>query len=644
MTKYFMVLPWIVLMPLLGALITGLFSRRIGEKVAGVVATLAIFSSFGMALYAWWFLMAESDPDTVYSWVLYKFLDTGFINLDIAFHLDRLSAVMVLVVTGVSSFIHLYSIGYMHGDRSAARYFSHLNMFVFFMLLLVLGKNLLVMFVGWEGVGLSSYLLIGFWFDDMEKAKAGKKAFIVNRIGDFGFLLAVFLLLMYNGGDLDFASLEAWSLSGAQPVLNSTNMTVICLLLFIGACGKSAQIPLYVWLPDAMAGPTPVSALIHAATMVTAGVYMVARLSFLYVHAPMAMAVVAGVGALTALFAATIGIAQRDIKKVLAYSTVSQLGYMFLAVGTGAYAAGIFHLTTHAFFKACLFLGAGSVIHAMHGEQDIFKMGGLKKKMPWTHLTFLISTLAIAGIPPLSGFFSKDEILTATFLSETAYPGLYKVFWLMAVTGAFITAFYMMRMYWLTFRGSTRASAEAWSKAHESPWTMTVPLVVLALAATVAGAIGIPGEHNIFHHWMAPVVGAYTTPVVHASAVVHWGLIVLSVVVASAGLLVGWMLYRKGPDGAPARLAAALKPLHKLVENKYYVDEFYNLVIVRPLVGLARFCHRVIDVIFIDTLGVNGSAFVVKALGVAPRIYHNGNVQRYLFAIVLGLACLWIVL
>jgi NADH-quinone oxidoreductase subunit L len=644
MTKYFMVLPWIVFLPLIGFLFTGIFARRLSEKVAGTIATLAIFTSFGLSVYAYWYLLHEPNPGTTYAWVLYKFLDTGFINLDIAFYLDRLSAVMVLVVTGVSSLIHLYSIGYMRGDRSAARYFSHLNMFVFFMLLLVLGKNLLVMFVGWEGVGLSSYLLIGFWFDDMSKAKAGKKAFIVNRIGDFGFLLGMFLLLMYNTGSLDIGSLEMWAASGAQPVQNSVNMTVICLLLFVGAVGKSAQIPLYVWLPDAMAGPTPVSALIHAATMVTAGVYMVARLSFLYVHAPVAMAVVAGVGALTALYAATIGIAQRDIKKVLAYSTVSQLGYMFLAVGTGAYAAGVFHLTTHAFFKACLFLGAGSVIHAMHGEQDIFKMGGLKKKMPWTHLTFLVSTLAIAGIPPFSGFFSKDQILTATFLSNTAYPGLYKVYWAMAVAGAFITAFYMMRMYWLTFMGQTRASESTFEKAHESPWTMTLPLVVLALAAATAGVLGIPGESNIFHHWLAPVVGNYTTPLAHASAAMHWGLIALSVVVAAAGLLVGYAMYRKGIDGPPARLAAAFKPIHRLVENKYYVDEIYDLLIVKPLVALARFCHRIVDVILIDTLGVNGSAFAVKALGVVPRIYHNGNVQRYLFAIVLGLVCLWIVL
>ena len=642
--KEFLAIPWIVFLPAIGFLITGFFGKKLGDRVSGYIATGAVFGAFGVALYCYWYLLNEPNAETVYAYKLYTFLGTGFLNIDIALYFDRLSAVMALVVTGVSSFIHLYSTGYMHGDRSFSRYFSHLNMFVFFMLLLVLGKNLLVMFVGWEGVGLCSYLLIGFWYEDMEKAVAGKKAFIVNRIGDFGFLLAIFLLLMYNHGSLDFNSLEAWAASGATPVQNQTNMTVICLLLIVGACGKSAQIPLYVWLPDAMAGPTPVSALIHAATMVTAGVYMVARLSFLYVHAPIAMAVVAGVGALTALFAATIGLTQRDIKKVLAYSTVSQLGYMFLAVGTGAYAAGVFHLTTHAFFKACLFLGAGSVIHAMHGQQDIFKMGGLGKKMRITQLTFLISTLAISGVPPLSGFFSKDEILTMAFLSETAFPGLYKVFWLMAVVGAFITAFYMMRVYWLTFHGERRMGEAAWAKVHESPFSMTIALMVLALAATVAGPLGLPGEANIFHHWLEPVVGAYTTTVAHASHAVHYGLIGLSIVVAGCGLLAAWTIYRKGPEGPAAKLAAAAGPVHKLLLDKYYIDELYNLIIVRPLIGLARFCHRVIDAVFIDLLAVNGSAFAVRAAGVLPRLYHNGNVQRYMFAIVVGVVCLWIVL
>ena len=640
--KTLLAVPWIVLLPAIGALLVGFLGKRWGDRFAAGVANLAVFGSFGAALYSYWYLLHEGI-DTLYVWTVYTFLDTGFLLIDIGFQFDRLSAVMALVVTGVSSFIHLYSIGYMKGDRSYARFFSHLNMFVFFMLLLVLGKNMLVMFIGWEGVGLSSYLLIGFWFEDMAKAKAGKKAFIVNRIGDFGFLLALFLLLLYNNGSVDFLSLEAWAGSGVSSVANEMNMTVICLLLFLGACGKSAQIPLYVWLPDAMAGPTPVSALIHAATMVTAGVYMVARLSFLFVHAPIAMAVVAGIGALTALYAATIGLAQRDIKKVLAYSTISQLGYMFLAVGSGAFAAGIFHLTTHAFFKACLFLGAGSVIHALSGEQDIFKMGGLRKKMPVTWATFGIATLAIAGIPPLAGFFSKDEILTAVFLSQTQFPLLYKVYWGMAMAGAFITAFYMMRVFWLTFHGKTRMSDADFGHAHESPWNMSTALVVLAIAAALGGFMGIPGEHNYFHHWLQPVVGGYSFTLVHASAALHWSLIGLSVFVGAAGLAGAFFIYRHGPKGA-AGLARAAGPVHKLVENKYYVDELYGVVIVRPLKALASFCHKVVDAFFIDLLAANGSAFTVKALGVLPRMLHNGNVRSYLFAMVVGLLCLWVVL
>jgi len=612
-------LPLIILLPAVGAMVTGLLSRRLSEHVAGLIANLAIFASFGVAAFTWWMMYSDPREGVTYAWVLYRFLDTGAAQVDVAFYFDRLSAIMVLVVTGVSSLIHLYSVGYMHGDRSAARYFSHLNMFVFFMLLLVMGKNLLVMFVGWEGVGLSSYLLIGFWYEDGEKATAGQKAFVVNRIGDFGFLLAIFLLLLYNQGDVDLLSLETWAASGTEPTLNAGNMTLITLLLFLGAAGKSAQLPLYVWLPDATAGPTPVSALIHAATVVTAGVYMVARLSFLYHLAPMAMAVVATVGAATAVFAATIGLVQRDITKILAYSTVSQLGYMFLAVGTGAYAAGIFHLTTHAFFKACLFLGAGSVIHAMAGEQDIFRFGGLGKKMRITQVTFLVSTLAIAGLPPLAGFFSKDAILLHAFGGDTPYPMLYKALWGLGLAGAAMTAFYMMRLYWLTFRGERRMDDHAWEHAHESPWTMTVPLVVLAGAAAVAGALGIPGEHDIIHHREIPLIG-------------------ISVAVAAAGLIAAWLLYRGGPEGAPARLAAALQPIHKTLSKKYWVDEAYDLVVVRPLRFVARWTHLIGDRVFIDTLGVHGSAFGVKLLGVFPRLYQNGDLHRYLAAIILAAA------
>ncbi|MBM4370278.1 MAG: NADH-quinone oxidoreductase subunit L [Deltaproteobacteria bacterium] len=633
-------LPLILLLPAAGALLTGLLGRRLSKPVAGFIATLAVFASFGVAAVCWWMLAREPSPDASYAWVLYRFLETGAARVDIALYLDRLSAVMALVVTGVSAFIHLYSLGYMHGDRSATRYFSHLNMFVFFMLLLVLGKNLLVMFVGWEGVGLSSYLLIGFWYEDGEKAAAGQKAFVVNRIGDFGFLLAIFLLLLYNQGDVDFLSLQGWAASGAEPTRNPANMTLITLLLFLGAVGKSAQLPLYVWLPDAMAGPTPVSALIHAATMVTAGVYMVARLSFLFHLAPLAMAVVATVGAATALFAATIGLVQRDIKKVLAYSTVSQLGYMFLAVGTGAYAAGIFHLTTHAFFKACLFLGAGSVIHAMAGEQDLLRYGGLGRKMRVTQLTFLVSTLAIAGLPPLAGFFSKDAILFGAFAGETPYPALYKFLWAAGVAGAALTAFYMTRLYWLTFHGEPRMDGHRWDHAHESPWTMTLPLVVLAVAAATAGLLGIPGEHDLFHHWLSPVVAATEVRIPEAAHHLELPLMGISVAAAVAGLLIAYLLYRRGPGGAPARLAATFAPVHRTLLAKYWVDELYDQVVIRPLRWTARWVFRLVDRVAIDLMAVHGSAFAVKALGVIPRLAQNGDLHRYLAAILVAAALL----
>ncbi|MBM4355032.1 MAG: NADH-quinone oxidoreductase subunit L [Deltaproteobacteria bacterium] len=633
--KLFAAIPVIILLPAIGG-------KRWGDRFAAVVTNAAVFSSFGVSLYAWWYLRNDVEG-MVYLYKLYPFLKTDLLNIGLDFRFDRLSAVMCLVVTGVSSLIHLYSTGYMKGDRSYARFFSHLNMFVFFMLLLVLGANLVVMFAGWEGVGLSSYLLIGFWYEDMEKAVAGKKAFVVNRIGDFGFLLGMLMLLMYNHGSVDFFALERFANSGMPPVANELNMTVICLLLFLGAVGKSAQIPLYVWLPDAMAGPTPVSALIHAATMVTAGVYMVARLSFLFVHAPIAMAVVAGVGATTALFAATIGLAQTDIKKVLAYSTVSLFGYMFLAVGAGAFASGMFHLTTHAFFKACLFLGAGSVIHALHHQQDIRRMGGLARKMPVTHITFLISTLAIAGIPPLSGFFSKDEILTSAFLASTPFPTAFKVFWAFGAAGAFLTAFYMMRLYWLTFRGTPR-DAHAHEHAHESPWSMGTALVLLAAAATVAGVLGLPGEGHLFSKWLAPVVGKYTLEPHHASHLLHWALIGLSVAIGAAGLIAGWLIYRSGPDGVAARIAASTGPMYRLVAGKYFIDELYGLIVVRPLKAVAAFSYKVVDKIFIDLLGVNVPAWAVKGIGVLPRMFHDGNLRTYMLAVVVGVLCLWVVL
>ncbi len=505
----------IVALPFVGVLLNGLLldwiGRALGKKahelltsrmVVGTIGVLAIASAFFVALHAVFSHLPlmkghghESAPWLSYT--LWNWMKVGGISIDLKFLLDPLSAVMLLVVTGVSSVIHLYSVGYMGHDPAHRKYFTFLNLFVFFMILLVLGDNLAVMFIGWEGVGLCSYLLIGFWYEDKAKAQAGKKAFVVNRIGDFGFILGIFMIGTATG-HLDFAGIrENAGMLTTGEVLGISTITLTCLLLFLGATGKSAQIPLYVWLPDAMAGPTPVSALIHAATMVTAGVYMIARLNFLYVLSPPALAVVALVGAGTAVFAAAIGFAQNDIKKVLAYSTVSQLGYMFMAVGVGAFTAGIFHLMTHAFFKACLFLGAGSVIHALHERQDIQEMGGLRKKLPHTHWTFLVSVLAIAGAPLFSGFFSKDEILWRAFSAQFAYaPWVPKTVWVLGVLGAGMTAFYMFRLYFLTFAGKFRGAAELQEKIHESPKVMTVPLMILGSLAVIGGWVGAP---HVFH-------------------------------------------------------------------------------------------------------------------------------------------------
>ena len=498
-------LRWIVLSPLLGAILVALLGRTLPRKVIGTLASAAVGVSFLIGLAAFFKLKELSGhghgEETVFlADHLYRWFAVGGLNVEAAFVFDRLSAVMVLVVAGVSALIHIYSMGYMARDECYWRYFTYLNLFVFFMLLLVTADNAVAMFVGWEGVGLCSYLLIGFWFEDPEKAYAGKKAFVVNRIGDFGFLLGI-ILIFWSLGTVNFNEIAQQA-----PLLltgGGTLATAICLLLFLGATGKSAQIPLYVWLPDAMAGPTPVSALIHAATMVTAGVYMIVRLNVLYLLAPAAMCVVAVVGAATAIYAASIGLMQNDIKKVLAYSTVSQLGYMFLAVGVGAFSAGIFHLVTHAFFKALLFLGSGSVIHAMSNKQDIREMGGLKKQMPVTYWTFLFATLAIAGIPPFSGFFSKDEILWKAFSSPQGHWTL----WLIGFVAAGLTAFYMFRLVFLTFHGECRADEETKHHIHESPSLMTVPLIVLGVLSVIGGFAGIPealwgGNH--FHHWLAP--------------------------------------------------------------------------------------------------------------------------------------------
>ncbi|HOE83142.1 MAG TPA: NADH-quinone oxidoreductase subunit L [Myxococcota bacterium] len=637
----------IVFAPLIGAIINGVFPRVLSRRAVSVIGVgLPTISFVATVLALVGFLgLRSADPTyTAVSASLFSWIVSGPISVDFALWLDPLSIVMTLVVTGIGSLIHLYSVGYMHDDPSYARYFSHLNLFLFSMLLLVLGRSLLLLFVGWEGVGLCSYLLIGFWFDDMDKAIAGKKAFIVNRIGDFGFLIAMFFLIFALGGSLDIPSLRAMVADPTSIFHSNTAMvTAVTLLLFLGATGKSAQIPLYIWLPDAMAGPTPVSALIHAATMVTAGVYMIARLNFLYVLSPVSMAVVATVGALTAIFAASIGLVQNDIKKVLAYSTVSQLGYMVLAVGVGAFGAGIFHLMTHAFFKACLFLGAGSVIHAMAGEQDIQKMGGLRKKMPITHITFLISTMAIAGVPLLSGFFSKDEILFSALAlqhsSGTVAPWLNKLWFGLAIGAALMTAIYMFRLYFLTFSGELRSPD---AHPHESPASMTIPLIVLAIGAALAGYLGlpIPGK-NLLHNWLAPVFADGASAINSTgSHTLEYALMGVSTVVALAGIGLAWALYRGPWQHVPAKLQESLAGLYKTLVNKYYVDEAYNAVVVKPLIGGSKLLHRWVDAGLIDGIAVNGPAKALAYVGRTARRLATGDVQTYAAIFAIGIVLL----
>jgi NADH-quinone oxidoreductase subunit L len=579
---------------------------------------------------------------------------------------------LCLVVTGVGFLIHLYSVGYMAGDESQSRYFAYLNLFTFSMVLLIMADNLLLMFVGWEGVGLCSYLLIGFWFTDLEKARAGMKAFIVNRVGDFGFFVGLMLLFwtLFEGSNGTMTGLGFQQLRDGVPLLGSANpilgvgvATWVALLFFVGATGKSAQIPLYVWLPDAMAGPTPVSAFIHAATMVTAGVYMIVRLNFLYVAAPAAMAVVAVVGGVTAFYAATIALTQNDIKRVLAYSTISQLGYMFLAVGVAAFSTGIFHLVTHAFFKALLFLGAGSVIHAVHSN-DMLEMGGLKKYMPHTYVTFMVAYLAISGIPPLSGFMSKDEILWATFNSHLPVAGLGKALWALGLLTAGLTAFYMTRLIALTFMGSFRGGSEKEKHLHESPSVMTLPLMALAVLSVVGGVIGLPAvTHlpNLLHDFLGPVLSSHGTSGHQAHA--YWLemlLMLISIGVATTGIYLGWLLYVKRPE-LPGKVAARFASLHRLLFEKYYVDEVYQTLFVRPLLklvalsghfdlntidGAVNLSSRVTakfafligweDLKIVDG-AVDGLADIFKRWGAALRHLQTGRVQHYLYSVVLGI-------
>ncbi|HYK83695.1 MAG TPA: NADH-quinone oxidoreductase subunit L [Gemmatimonadales bacterium] len=640
---------WLVpALPLVGFALNGALAllRPTAKRTVSVLGVGVLVLSCGAAVAAVVALarLHPAEPIIVRYW---EWLAVGDLRVDVALQLDQLSAVMLLVVTGVGALIHVFSVGYMYEDPGYARYFAYLNLFVFFMLILVLGASFPVMFVGWEGVGLCSYLLIGFWFTEQINADAGKKAFIVNRIGDFGFLVAMFVMFHYLGS-LDFAAVFArtpGALAAGGPVI-----TAITLLLFLGCTGKSAQIPLYIWLPDAMQGPTPVSALIHAATMVTAGVYLVARCNVLFALAPLSSAVVAGVGVATALFAATIALKQWDIKRVLAYSTVSQLGYMFLGVGTGAYAAGMFHLVTHAFFKALLFLGAGSVIHAVHrayhathahdDAQDMRNMGGLARALPWTAVLMWIATLAIAGIPPFAGFFSKDAILTAAFAEGGVRPVWY-LFWAMGLAAALLTAFYMTRLMLYTFHGPNRTGARAQAELREAAWVMTGPLVVLGVLTLVGGALNVPplfGGSARLARWLAPVteLAERWHPVVELPRATEWALVLAAVVVAGLGMVGAWRLLH--PEAlVPARLAPPERGLGRVLAKKWYVDELYDAVLVRPLLWFSRaVMWKGIDMRVIDGVLVNGSAAASRALGWVGSRLQTGEVGLYVVLFVIG--------
>ncbi|MFQ5776499.1 MAG: NADH-quinone oxidoreductase subunit L [Terriglobia bacterium] len=638
---------WLIpVLPLAGAFVLGVTGRRLTPGTVSAIGVGSAGLSFAAALAAAAAFSQLAPTQIPFQSSYFTWFEAGSFHLEAGFYLDQLSLLMTLVVTGVGFLIHVYSIGYMARESGYYRFFSYLNLFMFFMLTLVLAGNYLVLFVGWEGVGLCSYLLIGFYFGRGSAANAGKKAFIVNRIGDFGFTLAL-LLLFWTFSSLDFASIFAQA--AQRPVESGLPaetgvLTVITLLLLAGAIGKSAQLPLYVWLPDAMEGPTPVSALIHAATMVAAGVYMVARSHPLFALAPLSLTVVAVIGCLTALFAATIALVQTDIKRILAYSTVSQLGYMFLALGAGAFAAGMFHLMTHAFFKALLFLGAGSVIHAVGGEQNIGKMGALRKKIPLTYWTFLAATLALAGLPGFSGFFSKDEILWQTFTSPSLALG--KVLWLLALVAAGLTSFYMFRLVFLVFHGEARYTPEKARRIHESPRVMTAPLVGLAVLSVIGGWVGVPaslgetlGVSNLFDRFLAPVFTS-STAILRARALPHspgeeLGLMGLTVLLVLAGLAVAYALYIRNPELAE-QLAATFRAPYQVLVNKYYVDELYHGVVVRPLHWISeRVCWQVVDTRVVDG-AANGTASRTQAFGGWVRRMQSGNTRSYASWVVVG--------
>jgi NADH-quinone oxidoreductase subunit L len=627
---------WLIpLLPLVGFLINGLGRNHLSKTMTGLIGSGVILASFVISFCV--FLQVLNGHTQVLHY--FDFINITALKIGFDFQVDQLSSLFLLIITGVGFLIHVYSTSYMHEEAAPhfARYFAFLNLFVFSMLLLVLGANYVIMFIGWEGVGLCSYLLIGYWFKNQDYTKAAKKAFIMNRIGDLGFLLAVFWFISKTG------SVDYHTIFANVGKLTTTDITGITLLLFIGATGKSAQLPLYTWLPDAMAGPTPVSALIHAATMVTAGIYMIARSNVLFSMAPVTQCVIAIIGLATALLAATIALKQNDIKKVLAYSTVSQLGYMFLALGVGAYTGAVFHVMTHAFFKALMFLGAGSVIHAMGGEQDMRNMGGLKKYMPITQLTFLLGCFAIAGMPPFSGFFSKDEILAAAYASNaTTGP----ILWTVGVITAFMTAYYMFRLYAMTFRGNFRGTHDQQHHLHESPAAITIPLIILAILAVIGGWIGIPeifvhGGHRL-EAFLAPVFEPSAKIAAahgheHLSHSTEYILMAISVIGALIALTFAWKKFSNYTASNKEETG-----MGKVLANKWYVDELYDKVIVNPLNSLARYFNNVFEKKGVDGL-VNGVGKAVNYSSRQIRLLQNGQVSTYVFLMVLGILVLFII-
>lgn len=625
----------IPLLPFLGFLFNGIFRKNLSKTLINIIGCGTVLISFLLSCYLFGSIFSATklgnEATSVYNY--FNFIKVADFTIPFAFQVDQLSSIFMLIITGVGFLIHIYSTSYMHEEINEhyGRYFSYMNLFIFSMLLLVMGANFVVMFIGWEGVGLCSYLLIGFWFKDINNSKAAKKAFVMNRIGDFGFLIAIFWILT-KAGSTDFSVI----FNNPLQYFSQADITAITLLLFIGATGKSAQIPLYTWLPDAMAGPTPVSALIHAATMVTAGIYMIARSNILYTLSPITLTVVAIVGVATAVFAATIALKQNDIKKVLAYSTVSQLGYMFLALGVGAFGGAVFHVMTHAFFKACLFLGAGSVIHAMGGEQDIRKMGGLKKAMPITHITFLLACFAIAGVPPFSGFFSKDEILAAAFAANPVY-------YILGLIGALMTAFYMFRLYSMTFLGKFRGTHEQEHHLHESPKPMTIVLIILAILSVVGGFIGIPaimmqGTHAL-NNFLSPIFAdSYSlAPAHHLSHSTEWILMGLSVVLIIMMIIWAWNKFAKYENKNEVSTGFA-----KLLENKWYIDELYDTVIVTPINKFAKFLNNVVERLGVDGI-VNGVGKFTQFSARQLRLIQNGQVGVYLLVMIISVVALFVI-